>query len=158
MKIILANWLCLLLAVSGFAQSGSVAGGGNATGAGGSVSYSIGQTNYETDFGNDGSVTKGLQQPYEISIISGMDKVDILLTATIYPNPTASYITLDIADFELKKMTCELFTIQGVLIKKELLTKAQTDIDMAGLSEGTYLLKILSASNEIKTFKIIKNN
>jgi hypothetical protein len=49
------------------AQTGIAAGGGNATGSGGSVSYSIGQVFYMMNTGTTGSVLQGVQQPWEIS-------------------------------------------------------------------------------------------
>ncbi len=52
------------------AQEVIPASGGNATGSGGSVSYSAGQVFYLTHEGTTGSVNEGAQQPYEISAIT----------------------------------------------------------------------------------------
>ncbi len=46
------------------AQEVISASGGNATGSGGSVSYSVGQLFFMTHTGADGSVAEGVQQPY----------------------------------------------------------------------------------------------
>ena len=48
-----------------FAQQGFVAAGGEATGTGGTVSYSVGQVDYFTATGATGVLTLGLQQPFE---------------------------------------------------------------------------------------------
>ena len=53
------------------AQNIIPASGGNATGSGGTVSYTVGQIVYVTDTGNTGSVIQGVQQPYG-SLISVM--------------------------------------------------------------------------------------
>ncbi len=46
------------------AQEATLASGGNATGSGGSVSYSVGQVVYTTNIGTTGSVAQGVQQAY----------------------------------------------------------------------------------------------
>ncbi len=64
-KIFLFLGCCLLGwgSISLMAQQGNVAAGGQAVGAGGSVSYSIGQVNYLSASGTGGSLNQGLQQP-----------------------------------------------------------------------------------------------
>ncbi|MGD0341661.1 MAG: hypothetical protein ABSA76_08155, partial [Bacteroidales bacterium] len=54
------------------AQSTITTSGGNASGSGGSASYTIGQVVYSTITGTNGSSAQGVQQPYEISIITGI--------------------------------------------------------------------------------------
>ncbi len=56
----------LLFAVTALAQRGIVAAGGNATGAGGSMSYSIGQIDYLSYSSAQGSISLGLQQTWFI--------------------------------------------------------------------------------------------
>ena len=48
--------------------------GGTASGSGGSASYTIGQMIYTTNNGVNGSVSQGIQQPYEISVVSGIEE------------------------------------------------------------------------------------
>ena len=50
------------------AQEAVAAAGGEATGSGGTVSYTIGQINYTTNTGAGGTITQGVQQPYEFFI------------------------------------------------------------------------------------------
>ena len=62
--------IILLIILSSFrimAQQAINASGANATGSGGSVSYSVGQVLYTTNSGSNGSSAQGVQQPYEIS-------------------------------------------------------------------------------------------
>lgn len=68
--------ICLLL-VAGFrvlAQQGNVTGGGDATGSGGSMSYSIGQTDYLYTGSENGSLSFGLQQTW----LSGLEPAPLL--------------------------------------------------------------------------------
>ena len=69
MKKILFTLMLLPAALTGIkAQQGAVSAGGEATGAGGSVSYSIGQIDYITKSSSGHFILEGQQQPYEISI------------------------------------------------------------------------------------------
>jgi len=56
--------LCLFLATTLSAQQGNIATGGDATGTGGSMSYSIGQVDYLYHSSDQGSLNFGLQQPF----------------------------------------------------------------------------------------------
>ncbi|MCF8297889.1 MAG: hypothetical protein K9J13_10125 [Saprospiraceae bacterium] len=79
------------------AQEVIPATGGNATGSGGSVSYTIGQIVYSTNSGTTGSVAEGVQQPYEISEATAIEEAkDISLNCTAFPNPTKDFLTLKI--------------------------------------------------------------
>src|SRR5687767_5435176 len=78
-----------------FAQQNTDAAGGNATGSGGSVSYSVGQIDYNYQTGSNGNLNQGLQQPYEI-FISGVDDPAIQLGLSVYPNPSTNVLYLKI--------------------------------------------------------------
>ncbi|RLD56213.1 MAG: T9SS C-terminal target domain-containing protein, partial [Bacteroidetes bacterium] len=55
------------------AQEVIPATGGEASGSGGSASYTVGQVVYTTNTGTNGnSVSQGVQQPYEISVVTGI--------------------------------------------------------------------------------------
>ena len=69
-----------------YAQQATTASGGDASGSGGSVVYSVGQIVYTTNTGTTGSVLQGVQQPYETSI-SGLNETGINLNLSAYPNP-----------------------------------------------------------------------
>ncbi|MCX6272178.1 MAG: carboxypeptidase-like regulatory domain-containing protein [Bacteroidetes bacterium] len=72
-KTILFLGCCLLGwgSTSLLAQQGFVSTGGQATGAGGTVSFSIGQVDYLSAAGNNGTIIQGLQQPQSLRGISG---------------------------------------------------------------------------------------
>lgn len=67
-KFIFVSFLCCIYVASLQGQSTIPATGGNATGSGGSVSYTAGQATYQTSEGTTGTVAQGVQQPYEISM------------------------------------------------------------------------------------------
>ncbi|MES2286875.1 MAG: T9SS type A sorting domain-containing protein [Bacteroidota bacterium] len=140
------------------AQENTDASGGVAFGAGTSVSYSIGQIDYETATGTGGNITEGLQQPYEIMILSGIEENDINLTFSLFPNPTSDFVVLSVQNANTVNMTYAIFNIEGKLIEKREVNSSQTTIAMNDLANGAYLIKVLRKSTEIKIFKIIKNN
>ena len=131
--------------------------GGNASGSGGSASYSVGQVAYQTHTGTNGSVAQGVQQPYEISMVTGIEEAKgINLSVSAYPNPTADYLTLEVKDFELSNLSYQLYDMQGKLLQNKRITGNQTSITMSNLVQATYFVKVIQGNREVKTFKIIK--
>jgi hypothetical protein len=140
------------------AQENTDALGGMGYGTGGSVSYSIGQIDYESASGIGGSITEGLQQPYEIMVVSGIEDNDINLTFAIFPNPTADFVVLSVQNANTINMTYSLCNVEGKLIEKQEVSGSQTTIAMKDLANGIYFIKVLDRSTEVKIFKVIKNN
>jgi hypothetical protein len=140
------------------AQVAIPAAGGNASGSGGTVSYSIGQIVYTKNTGTNGSSAQGVQQPYEISVITALeDTKGISLILSVYPNPATDFLTLKVDNYEFESLSYWLYGANGNLIETKKILTAETQIIMANLVSGTYILKVISGSAEIKTFKIIKN-
>ena len=132
--------------------------GGNATGSGGSVSYSVGQVVYSSSSGTNGSVVQGVQQPYEISVISGIvDGEGINLTFSVYPNPTKDFLTLNLENFKADNLTYQLYDISGKLVETKQVLSFETSIAMTNLSPATYVLRVIKGNQVLKSFKIIKN-
>lgn len=156
-KLILFTCFLLPCLTSLRAQNGTVASGGDASGAGGSASYSIGQIDHITAAGTGGTITQGLQQPFEINVVTGIDNTEINLSATVYPNPAVDMVTLSVTEISTENMAFILCDVQGRLIRNEKLSGSQTTISMAELKKATYLIKVLNNNKEVKTFKIIKN-
>jgi hypothetical protein len=103
-KIKLSAVLLLGLGLTGLqAQTSVNATGGDASGGGGSVSYSVGQVVYTTNTGANGSVAQGVQQPFEISVVTGIEEAKgINLSVSAYPNPTTDYLELKVESEKLK--------------------------------------------------------
>jgi len=152
----------------GNAQTTVTAAGGNSTGTQGSVSYSIGQTVYTTTTASGGSVAQGVQQPFEISVILGIDEAkSIELTCSAHPNPVADNLRLtlgDLSELYLDNLYYQLIDISGKMLVNKQITGTETTISMQALVAGNYFLKVVSKPKngkttkglEMKTFKIIK--
>jgi hypothetical protein len=133
-------------------------GGGDATGAGGTISYSAGQAFYIDASGSSGSISPGVQQPYEISIVTAIeDTEDIRLIIEAFPNPTNSSLLLKISGSRTEPMHYQLFDLYGKLLQSERIVGAVTPLDLNSLAKATYLLRVISDNKEFKIFKIIKN-
>ena len=158
-KLKLSAVLLLGLGLTGLQAQESVnATGGNASGSGGSASYSVGQVVYTTNTGTSGSVAQGVQQTYEISVVTGLEEAKgINLSVSAYPNPTTDYLTLEVKEFELSNLHFQLYDLNGKLLQNEKITGNQTSIVMSNLVPATYFVKVVQGNKEIKTFKIIKN-
>jgi hypothetical protein len=148
----------LLLAISCGslnAQTSVAATGGDASGSGGSASYTVGQVVYTTATGTTGSVAQGVQQPYEISITVGVEEKTIGLVA--FPNPTKDQLNLSVAGFTNQQYIYQLYDASGKLVKSDKVSSSTTSINTQALTPGIYLLSVLDNNSIIKTFRIIKN-
>jgi len=155
-------FLCLVI-VSGclYAQENHhavIPGGGDNTGSNGSVSYSIGQMQVQTYEGVNGSMATGVQQPYEISVISELSEnalVGNILLA--YPNPVTDKLILKTDFKEDMTLTYCLYDISGKVLLESNINSNEIEILMSGYLPATYFLKVNSGNSVLKVFKIIKN-
>ncbi len=159
-KLKLSALFLLGFGITGLQAQESVnAAGGKASGNGGSVSYSVGQVAYQTHSGPDGSVAEGVQQPYEISVVTGIEEaIGVTLSFTAYPNPTTDYLQLKVESVKLKDLSFRLYDMQGKLLQDEKITDNQTSIVMSNLVPAIYFVKVFQGKREVKTFKIIKTS
>ncbi|MCK5208567.1 MAG: T9SS type A sorting domain-containing protein, partial [Cyclobacteriaceae bacterium] len=133
--------LVLLLLTGSFlttiAQHATLSTGGEASGSGGTSSYSIGQFVYTTNQGVTGSITQGVQQPFIIEAITGLDELGISLNLIAYPNPATDFVQLKVESEMLTDFSYQLYNMQGKMLGSNKLTEIQTGIDMTSLSPAT---------------------
>ena len=131
--------------------------GGNASGSGGSVSYSVGQILNSTFSGSNGTVVQGVQQPYEISVVTALRNTeDISLKCLVYPNPTAGLTKLVFETDDFENLKFRLYDINGILLQDKKVESRETEISLENFSSSVYFLKVLKMNSEVKVFKIIK--
>ncbi|MDA3912025.1 MAG: T9SS type A sorting domain-containing protein [Bacteroidales bacterium] len=157
-RLKLSAILLLGLGLTGLqAQEAISASGGNASGSGGTASYSVGQIVYTTNTGTNGSVAQGVQQPFEISVVTGLEEAKgINLSVSAYPNPTTDFLNLKVENYDNANLSYQLFDISGKLLETKNITGNQTSIVMSNLVPATYFVKVILGNKEVKTFKIIK--
>ena len=136
--------ILIALCLSGYwttmqAQSTIPATGGNASGSGGSASYSVGQLVYTTNTGTTGSVVQGVQQPYEISVVTGLQEAKgIDLVCSAYPNPATDFVKLKVENYKTDNLTYQLYDISGILLENKKVEGNETNISMSNLVSATY--------------------
>ncbi|HBG70913.1 MAG TPA: T9SS C-terminal target domain-containing protein [Bacteroidales bacterium] len=151
---IVCTFFMSIFAVS--AQTGVVTSGGNASGSGGSVSYSIGQVVYTTNPGTDGSVAQGVQQPYEISEVVAISDYALEWECSVFPNPANDFLI--ISQTHVDDCIFQLFDYNGQLVRQGKLNVGETNVPMRDLAPAMYFLRISNAAGELeKEFKIVKN-
>lgn len=142
---------------STFAQQNPISTGGHVSGSSGSVAYTVGQVCYTTATGSNASMAQGVQQPYEIQTVLGTENFNINLLMTVYPNPTANFLSLEIKNYNFENLQYQLFEQNGRLITTHNINSNTTTILMQQYPSAIYFLKVMYKNREVKTFKIIKN-
>ena len=147
--------ISFLFYIKGNAQQSVNAGGGNATGGNGKVSYSIGQIDYVSATGSGGSVSQGVQQAFEIYTLGTDEIPEIKLEFSVYPNPTSDLLFIK-NDTNNLKFKYQLFDISGKVVSSSTKMEQENQINLASYTAGTYILVIQADNNLSKSFKIIK--
>lgn len=157
MKTTLTSAIFLLFYFStAQAQQSVTAAGGEATGNGGTVSYSLGQVVYTNITGTGGSVNQGVQQPYAFLSV-GKDEGNNISTF-LYPNPTTDLVKIRVEEMSsYDNLSCRLYSLEGKLLLHQKITSAETSVPIHNLALTIYYLQVLEGDKPIKTFKIIKN-
>jgi hypothetical protein len=149
--------ILIFYTTSSLAQEAVLATGGDGNGSGGTVAYSIGQILYSGTSGVSAGLIHGVQQPYEISEITGLDNYkEIGLDLSTYPNPVTDFLILKVESLIWRDLNFQLVNSEGKIFLHEKLVDAETDIDMSNLAPGIYFLKVTMEKDAVKTFKIIK--
>jgi hypothetical protein len=142
----------------GHAQQAVSTAGGQATGAGGTVSYTIGQLDYITVTGSAGLAMEGVQVPFEILVPTGIDKYEeITLGFLAYPNPVKDLLTLCINRETFENLSYTLLDSDGKTLQVGNIMDTETGISFEDCLPNAYFLLIFENNQEIKTFKIIKH-
>ena len=137
-------------------HSETLSSGGSVSNSNGSISYSIGQVLYTERANASNSINQGIQNVYEISIITGKENHNVELLISAYPNPTVDYLNLVINDLDSEYLEFVLIDMKGQLIKSSKISSQQIKIDMNSCISGVYLLIVKDGDKSIKKFKIIK--
>lgn len=139
------------------AQEIVTASGLNTSGAGGTISYSIGQVNVAQNTGTEGSVLEGVQQPYIIDPTVGLNISNFDLKLSTYPNPTSNQIILTAQDLDLENLSYQLLSNEGKVLISKASIESTNNINLQLYPANTYLLNIYKDLIIIKSFRIIKN-
>lgn len=138
------------------AQQANVAAGNTIESSMGSVSFSVGQTHYQSFESASGKVSQGVQQPYEIFVLS-TENTALQGKISVYPNPVKDFLMIDFKSDQRENANYQVFDTTGKLILKGDLKNIKNEIDASTLPVGMYILSISNENETLKTYKIIKN-
>ena len=154
-KLFTTLFLTIALFAMVSAQSAIVPTGGTASGNGGTVTYTVGQIAVQTNSDGTTTISEGVQQPFEISVVGVDDYPGITLNAVIYPNPTQGIVQLEITNFQLEG-EIHVYDVSGKFLLKKTIEGQTTQMDLSTYAPGTYYLSVYSNSQKLKTFKVVK--
>jgi hypothetical protein len=139
-----------------YAQESINITGKDISGDGGAVSYSVGQIVYHSQADGNYSITEGVQQPYEISVVGIDDAENIQLTMKVFPNPVENQLNLSIETGVLFGYSYQLTDMEGRMLQQEKITYNHSVINLIDFASSTYFVSIWQLNKKLKTFKIIK--
>lgn len=147
--------ICSVL-IKGFAiaQFATLAGGGEGSGPGGTVSFSVGQLVVESTEDSEGSISPGVQQTYESNEVF-INEV-YLNTVKVFPNPTTHFIELS---FDTPfNGSLIVYDLNARVVLEQRVNELTTVIDAQSWSAGTYMIQLFDEVGTFSIQKIIKNN
>lgn len=152
---VITSLLCFSVAHS---QESTNSAGGDASGSGGTVAYSVGQIDYTSNSDASGTVSQGVQQAYEIFTLSTKE-IEINMDLSVYPNPTTDNLTLQINDYNNEKWSYEFYDMQGKLVNSGQIIQEQTQVNTANLPAATYFIHVVNQEKKkVQSFKIVKTH
>ena len=134
------------------AQSNIVTAGGDATSSTGSVSYSIGQIDFQYSSSADYSVSEGVQQTYSFDTALSIDDIQYDFQLSIWPNPSADEMNLEFTtNYELP-LSLTVTDVKGAVVASKSVTQGQYSFDVNTWAAGTYYVHL----NDGEAVSIIK--
>ena len=137
------------------AQNAVVPAGGTASGNGGSVTYTVGQIAVQTNSDGTVSISEGVQQPYEISVVGVDDYPGITLNAVLFPNPTQGNVQLTIVNLQFEGEV-KVFDSNGKFLLSKKIEGENTALDLSPYAPATYYVNVYSGKKMLKSFKVVK--
>lgn len=151
--------LALLISAFCFSQQDVVGTGGDAKSLSGSFSYSVGQI-LVSQMGSDSNtlssdvitLNHGVQQ-YFIPSCEKNSMIKILAS----PNPSKGLVNINFENWDDVELTLSVYDVLGKLIFSTRLNQKTTQLNLAGLSSGMYIVSIQNVCGGASSFKIILN-
>ena len=143
---------CLGTAV---AQNAVVPAGGTASGNGGTVTYTVGQIAVQTNSDGTASISEGVQQPYEISVVGVDEHPEITLNAVLFPNPTPGNVQLTIHNMQINGEV-RIYDTNGKFLFSKKIEGENTALDLSHYAPATYYVNVYSGKQMLKSFKVVK--
>ena len=116
------------------------------------IDFTIGEVIIATGTDGTNDLTQGFHQTNWNFV--GLEDFAPNYEATIFPNPTEDVLNIRTSAFE--NVTYTLYDAQGKLVLQDILSAEQTPIQVSQLATGAYSLTLNNDTQNLKTFKLIK--
>ena len=126
--------------------------GGSYSNASGSIDFTLGEVIIATGTDGANEITQGFHQTNWKFL--GVEDFASNYEAIIFPNPASEVLNIRASMFE--NVTYTLYDLQGKLVMQDILSAKQTPIQVSQLASGPYLLTLNNHTQNLKTFKLIK--
>ena len=127
----------------------------------GSLSWTVGEPVIETITDGTNTLTQGFQQS-RLTVTAINDLKVPGIEMSVYPNPTNSFLFIEVKTDKQRDLLLSLFDLNGKLILQKRMTGNKQTIKMQNYKSGTYILKVMEAKDStdakfcVSTFRIIK--
>ncbi|MDG1159169.1 MAG: T9SS type A sorting domain-containing protein [Flavobacteriales bacterium] len=134
--------------------------GGDGTGNGGSVAFSVGQVFFQIIEDQQISLSEGVQQAFEISIIDGIEEEKPFSFAiSAFPNPIMDVLHIELKDEFSGTVMFQVHDAIGNLIQEGEASSSKFTIQTTNWSGGAYYLHVYNiGSLQSSTLKIVKTS
>jgi hypothetical protein len=118
----------------------------------GSIDFTLGEVIIATGTDGTNDLTQGFHQTNWnfLSVEDFAPNYEV----TVFPNPTEDVLNIWTSIFE--NVTYTLYDAQGKLVMQDKLSAEQTPIQVSQLAPGSYSLTLNNQTQNLKTFKLIK--
>lgn len=154
----LGRWMVCIGGVLGVlcacGQEAVVPAGTDGSGAGGTVSWSLGQVGYEATQADGGSVSRGVQQPHA-ALATAVPQMAAPVVA-VWPNPAQDAVQLRWEKPLPAGAAYALHAATGALLQHGALRGSAAHIPLHTVAVGSYLLLITAPGRPHERFTIQK--
>ncbi|MEI6678530.1 MAG: T9SS type A sorting domain-containing protein [Mariniphaga sp.] len=95
-------------------------------------------------------------KPYDILTVTDANPAN-KISLSVDPNSIPDNLIIGVGGNPAVQYSTSLYDVSGKLLLESITTGSVTKLSMALFPPSTYLLKVLEGTNEIRTFRIIKN-
>ena len=122
----------------------------------GSLSWTLGEVVIETLSETNFILTQGFQQS-KLTVTAINDLQTSGIELSVYPNPTNSFLFIEVKTDKQRDLQINLFDLNGKLILQKKITGSKQTIHMQNYKPAIYILKVTEGNKEIRTYQIVKH-
>jgi len=137
------------------AQSALVTSGGDAVSTSGSVSFSIGQISNAQAIASTGSLSEGVQQPFEFFEVT-VNEVLRDIGISLFPNPALTEVLIELPIMQ-EGIKARFYSSNGSLIEEVNIFSKSTSVNVRNWAASTYYMQLSDSSGNTSTYKLVKH-